>query len=265
MMPRHLIVLRHGQSQGNVMEKNPAIQELLKDVPNHQFRLTEKGVEQAKIAGEWLQNYLQGPFIGGTEIAGYVSTFVRAKETAGNLRLGLKWRRSPFIVERDWGNFNSLAAEDQARVKAAMKKDPIHLRKPNGESLSHLLVTNYLFFGKLHREHPDDAVIAVCHGERFLTIRYQLENFTDRQMVKLLSSSRISDRVKNCQLLEYSRVNPETNEEIEHYGWMRSFCPWELRDKDLHWKKIVRAKMTDDDLLAYAEQFPRFSLEGLDS
>lgn len=128
---------------------------------------------------------------------------------------------------------------------------------PGGQSFADLAGTNYLFFGMLHREHQDDTVVAVCHGERMFMIRYQLERMTDEAFRALIQSSRIGDRIRNAQIIEYTRQNPDTGELSTHLDWMRSFCPWDLRDKDLAWKHVERKLLSDADLLAYAERHPR--------
>ena len=258
-MPLRLLLVRHGQSEGNLMEDDPVLAEKLKDVPNNELRLTKEGVRQAQAAGDWIRNYLaeDKSFAGRTE--GFVSTFVRAKETAGHLKLGVDWRFSPFIVERDWGHFEQLSEEEQKRYKAGKKRNPLYTTMPNGQSLSSLLVGNYLFFGMLHREHSENRVVAVCHGERLLTVRYLLERMTDKKFGELIRSRHVGDRVRNCQVVEYSRINPINGDVQRRYQWMRSFCPWDLREKDLAWKQIFRSKLTDSALLQYTDEFPRYA------
>lgn len=257
MVPKHLFLVRHGESEGNVSQDDETLAEKTKGVPNNELRLTPRGVSQAQAAGEWLrkQPQLIDP---SRPIVGFVSTFIRALETAGNLRLGLDWKPHSFIIERDWGQFEELGPDEQRRYKQNKRRSPLYGSMPNGQSLSTLLLSNYLFLQMLHREHSDDTVVAVCHGERILTLRYMLERMTDRRFTELANSRHTGDKVRNCQVVQYTRQNPENGELAPRFEWMRSVCPWDVREKDLHWKPIVRAKMSDDDLLAYAVQYPHF-------
>jgi broad specificity phosphatase PhoE len=252
MMPIRLFIVRHGQSEANVIREQD-LDAKFAHVPDAEFRLTAKGVEQAKAAGAWL-TAARETFEG--KVIGFVSPFVRAKETAGNLGLNILWRPYPFLTERSWGEFSSLDPELQETRKKLKKRDPLYSRMPGGQSFSDLASTNYLFFSMLHREHSENTVVAVCHGERMLMIRYQLERITDEAFRALMNSQRTGDKVRNTQILEYTRRNPETGELATRIEWMRSFCPWDLREKDLKWKHLERKRLTDADLLAYAERHP---------
>ena len=258
MMPKRLLLVRHGKSEKNEAQGNPEFAKIMEGVPDNEARLTPKGVEQAQVAGEWLRNYLPDVREKGEGLHGYYSPFVRTKETSGHLRLGLRWKHSPFIIERYWGDFEQLAAEEQKKHKANKKRNPLYAQMPNGQSISNLLPTNHIFFGMLHREHPEDTVVAVCHGERLFSIRYQLERMSDEQFGEVMRSSRKSLRIRNCQILEYTREHPETGLMTNSYQWMCSFCPWDLREKDLQWKSFEAYRPTDDELLADAHQYPRY-------
>ncbi|HMO16717.1 MAG TPA: histidine phosphatase family protein [Oligoflexia bacterium] len=261
MMPPLFTVLRHGQSEGNIMENCPEAAAKLADVPNNELRLTREGVQQAIYAGACLKEVFSSDGICRDKWpkVGFVSTFVRAKETAGYLRLGIDWRTSPFLVERDWGHFERLSQEEQIRYKAGKKRSPLYSTMPNGQSLAGLLTQNYLFFSMLHREHSEHSVIATCHGERILTIRYMLERMDDKKFGEIVRSKAKSDKVRNCQILQYSRINPEDEDDVrQSYFWMRSFCPYDSRAKDLVWKPIIRKKFSDEDLIYFAESFPRY-------
>jgi len=258
MMPVRLFIVRHGESEGNVIHDDAALYARHREVPDAEFRLTPRGVEQARSAGQWL-SAARAAFAG--RLVGFVSPFVRAKETAGNLGLGIPWLPYPFLTERSWGEFRDLDEETQKVKKRIKRRDPLYSRMAGGQAFADLASTNYLFFGMLHREHAENTVVAVCHGERMLMIRYQLERMTDEAFRNLVGSSRTGDKIRNAQILEYTRCNPESGELSTHLDWMRSFCPWDLREKDLAWKRIERKRLTDADLLAYAERHPRF-LEG---
>ena len=256
MVPDNLFLVRHGQSEGNVTQGSESLSHLTVATPDNELRLTPKGVSQANAAGVWFKEYFaEHP---NTSVHGYCSSFIRALETAGHLGLGLEWRPYPFIIERSWGEFESLSPEQQAKWKASKKRSPLYAPMPNGQSLSALLPTNHIFMQMLHREHSSDTVVAVCHGERILTLRYLLERMTDRRFAELMASRSLSERVRNAQILQYTSIDPESGEKFQSFQFMRSLCPWAIRPKDLRWRKIEKARLSDEELLAYVEGFPRF-------
>jgi hypothetical protein len=64
--------------------------------------------------------------------------------------------------------------------------------------------------------------------------------------------------IGNCHILEYSRLNPHTGEELTRLEWMRSINPLEP-DKMCNWRQIERRFFTGEELLAEAELFPSCS------
>lgn len=79
---------------------------------------------------------------------------------------------------------------------------------------------------------------------------------TEKRLGDLILSRRTYDKVRNCQVVEYSRLDPVTGVDAKKFMWIRSLCPWDLREEDLVWKTIDREPMNDDALLAYAEFYP---------
>jgi len=159
-MPLTLTLVRHGESESNVakrsFDKKLAIagEKELMAVHTSQRRLTEKGVAQAKRAGEWLKTWLST--VSEAPMRCYVSPYVRAIETAGHLGLGQKWRRDMRLCERNWGEFDQMPYEER------MKRfgHEIHLRKEHaffwrpadGETLQDVFLRVCDLITTLHRE-----------------------------------------------------------------------------------------------------------------
>ena len=76
--PRRIILIRHGESQGNI---DDAIYET---VPDHALTLTALGIEQATEAGRQLRAYLQDE-----PVTLYASPYVRTRQTVEALGLGV--------------------------------------------------------------------------------------------------------------------------------------------------------------------------------
>lgn len=157
-----IILLRHGQSLGNVDELAYC------RIPDHALPLTETGADQARAAGPAIKN-----LIGDGQVAAYVSPYQRTRRTFE--LLGIDAERivtEPRVREQDWGNL-------QDPVQQEMLKHQRHafghffFRLPNGESGADVDDRVAAFLDGLEvRLHKDEThpktVLVVSHG---LTIR----------------------------------------------------------------------------------------------
>ncbi|MGM1061735.1 histidine phosphatase family protein [Saccharothrix sp. Mg75] len=158
-----IILLRHGQSLGNVDESAYC------RIPDHALPLTPVGEREARDAGPRVKRLL-----GGEPVAVYVSPYVRTRSTLRNLALGAQAERvvaEPRLREQDWGNL-------QDPVQQEVLKHQRHafghffFRLPNGESGADVddRLAAFLTDLETRMEHPDHPATAlvVSHG---LTIR----------------------------------------------------------------------------------------------
>jgi broad specificity phosphatase PhoE len=159
-----IILLRHGQSLGNVDESAYC------RVPDHSMPLTALGERQAQAAGPRVKALL-----GSDPVAVYVSPYLRTRKTLAALELGPQVERvvaEPRLREQDWGNL-------QDPVQQEVLKHQRHafghffFRLPNGESGADVDDRLAAFLGELEvrmrvdPNHPS-TVLIVSHG---LTIR----------------------------------------------------------------------------------------------
>ena len=261
-MPKDLILVRHGQSEGNLVIKvlesqNLIISEEYYNRHTAHWRLTTQGVSQAKIAGEWLKDNMDLNFD-----RYYVSDYVRAKETAGHLGLpNAEWLINIYLGERNWGildRFNAEQREKEYALDLLVKKiHPFYWTPPRGESMSQLCLRLQRVLETLHRECSEKRVIMVCHGEVMWGFRVILERMPIDKYLQLDESTNPFDRIHTCQIIHYSRKNPQTNEISPYLSWMRSICPTDLSLSTNKWQEIIRPKFTNKQLLKHAEKFPR--------
>lgn len=101
--PKRIILLRHGESLGNVDEAAYSV------IPDWQIPLTETGADQAKQAGHQLAELLSGE-----SLCAYVSPYKRTLETWQHIKNELikndsvkieGCQQEPRIVEQQFGNF----------------------------------------------------------------------------------------------------------------------------------------------------------------
>ncbi|MBL1067113.1 histidine phosphatase family protein [Streptomyces sp. 7-21] len=161
--PRRIVLLRHGESQGN---EDDAVYER---IPDHALELTAKGRRQAEAAGERLR-----AVFADERVSAYVSPYRRTHQTFELLRLDptrVRVREEPRLREQDWGNWQD--REDVRRQKRARDAyGHFFYRFAQGESGADVYDRVDAFLESLWRsfqeeDHPPN-VLLVTHG---LTMR----------------------------------------------------------------------------------------------
>lgn len=261
-MPLDLVLVRHGQSEQNLVNRRARAGDPSLVTPEYrrrhgsQHRLTARGRHQAELAGAWLQDNSLGYFD-----RRYVSAYIRAVETAGLLGLdGPDWIIEPMLREREWGDLEGLSpVERLARAAESMRlrdTDPFYWIPPNGESIAELTLRLRPLLGTFARECSDKRVVVVCHGEvmwgwRFLLERMSVDGWTEQQRSKQPGA-----KMHNCQVLHYSRRDPVSGELSDHLDWMRSVSPADASNDGPGWQQIRRPRYSNKELLAIAQGAP---------
>ncbi len=257
-MPIDLVLVRHGKSEGNTaQEDNVKIPAAYYVRHSTDWRLTELGVQEAEMAGKWLRKYLDTKYF-----RYYTSSYTRAKETAAHLGLpNARWFPTPYLAERNWGILDQFTAEERARkFKADFKSkkiNPFYWAPPRGESMVQLCMRVDRILDTLHRECDGKRVIIVCHGEIMWAFRIRIERMTVEQFLELDESANPYDRIHNCQIINYTRIDPQTKKITPHMNWMKSVCPTDLNLSSNKWVKIERHAFTNKELREEAEKIIR--------
>ncbi len=267
-MPNEFVLVRHGESEANVIQKadkSGEPHERAHDIhrrPDWQQRLSSVGIEQAQMAKEWIDRNLGGA---ATFDIRYVSSFLRTRETAayvGGADCG-EWIVDDRLIERDWGHYGRVSSEERAD-KFAMTKEmyevsPWYTRLDGGQSRSDVSIPYRDFQGTLHREAAGKRVLAVTHGDFIVAARYNVERMLPEQFEEVERDS--FQTIRNCTIIEYSRRNPEDSDDIrDKVSWRRITNPVdESRSPfDGEWVKLnARPKFTGADLLSQVEHAPR--------
>lgn len=260
VMPLNLLLVRHGQSEGNVANR------LSRDGDHSAFdnqdfnvrhsskwRLTQKGEEQARLAGDFIQN-LNLEFQ-----RGYSSPFYRARETAALLGIeNISWYLSDEARERFWGDLDSLAndkrEQEYAKNISDRQKEFYYWRPVGGESLAEMRTRLRDLFSTIYREMSDKNVIIVCHGEVMALARCLLERKPPEDFHSMWHSE--TDNIGNCSVLHYSKVNPHTSEVEKHLNWVRLNSPGG-DGGNFDWQKVIRKTFSNQDLLESVSGTPK--------
>ncbi|MFF0386712.1 histidine phosphatase family protein [Streptomyces sp. NPDC004286] len=157
--PRRIVLVRHGESVGNVDDS------VYEREPDHALALTDRGREQAEETGKQLRE-----IFGEERVSVYVSPYRRTHETLDTFRLDpdfIRVREEPRLREQDWGNWQE---RDDVRLQKAYRDAYGHFffRFPQGESGADVYDRVGGFLESLFRsfEEPDHPpnVLLVTHG-----------------------------------------------------------------------------------------------------
>lgn len=264
MMPADLILVRHGESEGNVARRfsengdNDIFSEQFCDRHSSRLRLTDLGQKQAESAERWIKQNV-GEYYDRYLVSGYL----RAIETGVRLKLPeARWYQNFYLRERDMGLFDIISEDEKKNkypeVYRQYALDPFYWTPPNGESVAQLCLRIDRVLATLHRECSGKKVLIVCHGMVMWAFMILIERLTPQQFMERSSSRDPADRIRNCQIIQYTRRNPVNGILADRCYWARSICPWSLSDSRLDWRKIERPQFNNEDLMKIVEASPRF-------
>jgi len=262
--PYELVLVRHGESEGNLAQARSKKGDISSYTPEFKakhssaYRLTDRGVMQARAAGDWIRENIGDPFD-----RYYTSEYVRAMETAALLDLPhAHWFTEIVLRERDKGHMDNISwAEKNDRFKSEMelrKRDSFFWAPPGGESIAQVCVRVDHTFNTLRRECSNKRVIIVCHGEVMWAFRVRLERLSQVRFQKLQSSADKRDLMHNGSILQYTRIHPVTGEVYPYFRFMRSVCPWKPEYSSLGWLEFDRPVYTNEELMMSISTVPRY-------
>lgn len=259
-MPKDLLFVRHGESEANVIQhytKNNQEHPDAADVyatPDWQIKLSEKGETQPPIAGKWLLDNLGHDALEAAKK--YHSPYLRARQTAALLGIpdGEGWLSDDRVVERSWGIYGTLPLHKQRELFPMTTQhkevNPWYASLEGGESLaSGVLMRQRNLLDSLHRE-ADDVALIVAHGEFMWVARSDLERMSPEEFEELDKDD--AQRIRNCSILHYTRVNPEDPEHVEdRIKWMRFIYPDNPGGSpyDGQWRELTKPKYSTAEML----------------
>jgi broad specificity phosphatase PhoE len=204
MKPQRIILVRHGESEGNVNK------DIYKEKPDYTLKLTEIGRRQAHNAGKSLKE-----LIGNTEkVKFYTSPFWRARETTAEIK---KWfskeqldsiYEDPRLREQEWGH--KTGKEYQfAQERERDEYGRFYWRFPDGESCADVFdrISSFLntLFRDFEKENFPENVVIVNHGTsmRLFLMRWFHYTVEEFELIK---------NPKNC---EYFILNKNTDNKYD--------------------------------------------------
>jgi broad specificity phosphatase PhoE len=161
MKPKRIILVRHGESEGNEDERLHA------SVPDYATNLTPRGIMQSREAGKEIKK-----LIGSESLYAYLSPYYRTRQTYQYIKECVEPNvqrafEDPRLREQDWGHLRH-PDENEEIVQSRKSFSRFYYRIPDGESGADVYDRLSTFLETLYRdfEKPDYAenVLIVTHG-----------------------------------------------------------------------------------------------------
>jgi broad specificity phosphatase PhoE len=261
-MPKNLFLVRHGQSEGNLVRKQyeeSGNESFFTDeflgLHESQYSLTPLGVQQAEKAGKWFKDK---EFVIFDRML--VSNNVRAMQTAAHLELpDASWMIDFNLRERDGGLFNVITPSKRDSEYSDHKKfyssQPFLYRPPQGESIADVCQRIKIVLDTLARECDGKNVIIVCHGHVMRTFRIILEKMSLLKTNEYLKGQTEDTAVPNCSIIHYTRDNPFDHKQglSSRFNWVRVIRPAGGGNFEDDFSIIERKKYTNEELLEEAK------------
>lgn len=191
MKPKRIILIRHGESEANVDRY------LFGKVPDYTIELTEKGRQQAQIAGDNLKEIVRNE-----QIYFYISPFWRARSTFENVALAFenfqfRYNEEPRLREQEWGYLR--CNEDFDKICRERKEyGTFYYRIPGGEAGSDVYDRINDLLGSMFRDFKKDTFpencVLITHG---LTIRLFIMRFFHLTVEEF----EVMESPENCSLV----------------------------------------------------------------
>lgn len=195
-----VFLIRHGESMQNTKENYQI------GLPDHKVYLTDKGKEEAKLAGEFLLSYINYHQIDLSNSAMWVSPYTRTRQTASIINdiLGIKKVKEDItLIEQRYGLFSdkeiSLLKEMYPRQFAFydnyyQNDGKFYAKLPQGESPFDVALRTKQFIDTIYRD-KEDVLFVVSHGTTIRTIVMNFFHYSPEWFNKELNPGNCSIRL----------------------------------------------------------------------
>ncbi|XP_071708209.1 phosphoglycerate mutase-like protein AT74H [Rutidosis leptorrhynchoides] len=244
--PRRIILIRHGQSEGNVDET------AYTRVADPRIKLTEKGKREAEECGQRIRQMIEADGADDWKVYFYVSPYRRTIETLRGLGKAFESsriagvREEPRLREQDFGNFQD---QEQMKIQKAVRVQygRFFYRFPNGESAADVYdrITGFretlrtdIDIGRFQppgEQSPNMNLVIVSHGLTLRVFLMRWYKWTVEQFERL-------NNMQNGNMIvmqtgeggRYSLLVHHTEQQMLDFGLTQ-----EMLD-DQHWQKTAK-------------------------
>ncbi|XP_010255254.1 PREDICTED: phosphoglycerate mutase-like protein AT74 [Nelumbo nucifera] len=259
--PRRIILVRHGQSEGNVDES------AYTRVPDPKIGLTKKGMQEAEDCGIRIREMIEKDGAPDWKVYFYVSPYKRTLETLQGLGKAFEpsriagVREEPRLREQDFGNFQD---REKMRVEKAIRVlyGRFFYRFPNGESAADVYdrITGFretlradIDIGRFQppgQRNPNMNLVIVSHGLTLRVFLMRWYKWTVEQFEGLNNFSNGGMIVMQTGYGgRYSLLVHHTPEELREFGLTDEMLT------DQEWQKFARPGELNYDILTTGQSF----------
>ncbi len=220
MKPNKIILVRHGESQGNVNK------EIYSEIPDYAIYLTEKGKKQAQEAGQKIKH-----IINNESYCAYFSPYFRARQTMditldelNPLKLAF-FREEPRIREQEYSG--KLRDGKLLNEKERESFGKFFYRLHGGESAADVYDRVSDFIGSLHRdfvkENYPNNILLFGHGmtNRVFLMRWLHISIEEFEMWKNPHNGEL--HILELQKDDKYRLITEMRKHEKGYGYKYNF------------------------------------------
>jgi broad specificity phosphatase PhoE len=234
LQPRNLVLVRHGESEGDVRRKL-GTHALVH--PNDEVQ-TESGHKQSQLTGLWIAKYIMQVY-GFKQFDAYLtSPLIRTKQSAESLVLSDDWVEDVRLTERNRGDIQGLTKQQHKEKYPdsyqAMHSHPFYWVPPSGESI--LAVSHR--FGELVDDLAVNNVLMMTHRDVLWAAHVPLDGLALDEIEGI-----DTDSIHNGQVVHYTNINPTSGlPESMEFTWKRSIDPSSdtSTDEVNNWAQIVK-------------------------
>lgn len=243
MWPLELVMVRHGESEGNVRSSD---ERALWPMSSPDYQLTQRGIRQAQKTGEYIRKKYGGEdTVNGYNYfdAYYVSYYQRSIQTMAYMFPGVEYRmyEDPRLAEAQRGIYHTLT-KDQLALKypeELIRKDReglYHYRPPGGENWPDIELRIHSFLGTLARDYAGRRVCMVVHGNWLVLFQRLVHRFSINEAISKYKSGAF----ENCSITTYtSEVYGSSTSKLGKIEFSRLKL---VEENFVPWKKVKAAK-----------------------
>ncbi len=206
-----IFLIRHGESMQNTKENYSV------GLPDHKVYLTEKGKEEARLAGESLQKYIADNNIDLSNSVMWVSPYTRTRETASIINdiLNIKKVKEDItLIEQQYGLFSDKEIEKIKMLYPEQfayydnyyqNEGKFYAKLPQGESPFDVALRTKQFLNTIYRD-KEDVLFVVSHGATIKTIVMNFFHYSPEWYSNELTPDNCSIRLIDSN----ERINSES-------------------------------------------------------
>jgi probable phosphoglycerate mutase len=183
--PRLLVLVRHAESEGNVLTID---ERAGYELSTAAYPLTERGREQAQITGEFLKETY------GKFDRYYTSYYERSRETMKIMFPDVKPYEDPRLAEGQRGIYHTMTHEEITKLfphelERRRREGYYHYRPWGGENWADIELRIHSFLGTLNRDYDDETVCMVVHGHWLILLRRLIQHFSIEEAERMYRAS----------------------------------------------------------------------------